>query len=119
MPNARVDFYKPDSLTQSLKLDISDKFHIFPGGMVSSQMVDARARNITIEVAGRIVTKSFGFTLGTGKGIEFSNNMKYNIGRNMLKIVFNLTNFKNHDKDLAQANFPSKIMYNEDIKLDV
>ena len=72
MPNARVDFYKPESLTQSLKLDISDKLHIFPGGMVSSQMVDARARNITIEVAGSILTKSFGFTLGTGKGIEFS-----------------------------------------------
>ena len=73
MPNALVDFYKPESLTQSLKLDISDKLHIFPGGMVSSQMVDVRARNITIEVAGSIVTKSSGFISGTGKGIVKNN----------------------------------------------
>ena len=73
MPNAQVDFYKPESRTQSLKLDISDKLHIFPGGMVSSQMVDVRARNITVEVAGSIVTKSSGFTSGTGKGIVKNN----------------------------------------------
>jgi uncharacterized protein (DUF2345 family) len=75
MPNARLDFFNPVSLTQSLKLDISDKFHIFPGGMVSGQSIDVHARNITIEVAGNIVTKSSGFTLGSGKGmssIDFS-----------------------------------------------
>ncbi len=69
MPNALLDFYKPVSLTQYLKLNISDKFHVFPGGMVSGQSVDVHARNITIEVAGSIVTKSSGFTLGAGKGM--------------------------------------------------
>ena len=68
MPNARVDFYRPNSLTQSLKMNMSDKFHVFPGGTVSGQSVDAYARNITIEVTGSIVAKSSGFTLGTGKG---------------------------------------------------
>ena len=69
MPNAQLDFYKPESLTQSLKLNVSDKFHVFPGGMVSCQSFDVHARNITIEVAGSIVAKSSGYTLGTGKGI--------------------------------------------------
>lgn len=68
MPNARLDFYNPKSLTQSLKLNMSDKFHVFPGGSVSGQNVDVHARNITIEVAGSIVVKSFGFRLGSGKG---------------------------------------------------
>ena len=70
MPNARLDFYKPVSLAQSLKLNISDKFHIFPGGMVSSQSINVHARNITVEVAGSIETKSSGFTVGSGKGMS-------------------------------------------------
>ena len=69
MPNAQLDFHNPQSLTQALKLNISNKFHIFPGGTVSGQSVDVHARNITVEVAGSIVTRSSGFTLGTGKGI--------------------------------------------------
>lgn len=84
MPNAELDFYNPESLTQSLKLNVSDKFHVFPGGVVRGQSVDVHARNITIEVVGSIIAKSSGFTFGAGEGI-----VDINV-KCMLKPVFRL-----------------------------
>lgn len=68
MPSGHLNFYRPQSLSQSLNLNISNKFHVFPGGRISGQNIDIRAQNITIEVAGSLVTESNGFTKGSGTG---------------------------------------------------
>lgn len=68
MPDAQLVFNKPKSLLQSLVMNISDKFHVFPGGKVRGQNFNIIARNITIEVAGEIKAKSSGFNIGPERG---------------------------------------------------
>ena len=71
MPDGNLNFSKARSLLQSLKLNISDKFHVFPGGRVVSHNVNIRARNITIEAAGSLITKCTGISLGSGNGMFY------------------------------------------------
>lgn len=68
MPNGHLNFFEPRSLAQTLVLNILEKCHVFPGGKISGQTLDIRARNITIEVAGSLVAKSKSFTRGSGTG---------------------------------------------------
>ena len=68
MPNGHLKFPQPQSLAQSLKLNITDKCHVFPGGRISGQKVSIRARNITIEASGSLFTQSSGVKMGAGNG---------------------------------------------------